>query len=146
MRSTAGSRRRGRGPAFPRRLQPPGESRLSSLRRRRIAFLALAAALLAVAPAGAQLVPVKRHGLPRLRAGVVHVPRGHASGRVRVIVTLKLPPLAAAFGRSPAAFAGRRLDATTASSRAYLARVDAAQRAAVTRLRRAIPEVAISRR
>ena len=116
------------------------------LRRRRIAFLALAAALLAVTPAAAQLVPVDRHGLPRLRAGVVHVPRGHASGRTRVIVTLKLPPLAAAFGRSPAAFAGRRLNVATASSRAYLARVDAAQRAAVTQLRRAIPEATISRR
>jgi minor extracellular serine protease Vpr len=114
--------------------------------RRRIAFLALAAALLAAAPAAAQLVPVDRHGLPRLRAGVVHVPRGHAFGRVRVIVTLKLPPLAAAFGRSPAAFAGRRLNVSTASSRAYLARVDATQRAAVARLRRAIPEVTISRR
>src|SRR5207248_4277966 len=146
MRSTAGSRRRARGHVPPRRLQPPGESRLSSLRRRRIAFLALAAALLAATPAGAQLVPVRRHGLPRLRAGVVHVPRGHASDRVRVIVTLKLPPLAAAFGRSPAAFAGRRLDVASASSRAYLARVDAAQRAAVSRLRRAIPEASVSRR
>jgi minor extracellular serine protease Vpr len=116
------------------------------LRRRRIAFLALAAALLAATPAGAQLVPVARHGLPRLRAGVVHVPHGHASGRVRVIVTLRLPPLAAAFGRSPAAFAGRRLDVTTASSRAYLARVDAAQRVAIVRLRRAIPSATISRR
>src|SRR5205085_11092811 len=145
-RSSAGSRRRGRGPAFPRRLQPPGESRLSSLRRRRIAFLALAAALLAVAPAGAQLVPVARHGLPRLRAGSVHVPRGHAFGRVRMIVTLKLPPLAAAFGRSPAAFAGRRLDVASASSRAYLARIDAAQRVAIARLRRAIPEATFSRR
>src|SRR5207237_6955916 len=49
-------------------------------------------------------------------------------------------------GRSPAAFAGRRLDAASASSRAYLARVDTAQRAAVTRLRRAIPEATVSRR
>src|SRR5207302_555319 len=96
---------------------------------------------LAATPAGAQLVPVARHGLPRLRAGVVHVPRGHASGRVRVIVTLKLPPLAASFGRSPAAFAGRRLDAASASSRAYLARVDTARPATRTRpaSRRATP-------
>ena len=114
--------------------------------RRRIAFLALAAALLAVMPAGAQLVPVDRHGLPRLHAGVVHVPRGHADGRVRVIVTLKLPPLAAAFGRSPAAFAGRRLNVASASSHAYLARVGVAQRVAVAKLRRAIPEARVSRR
>jgi subtilisin family serine protease len=63
-----------------------------------------------------------------------------------VIVTLKLPPLAAAFGRSPAAFAGRRLNVATASSRAYLARVDAAQRVAIANLRRAIPQATISRR
>jgi subtilisin family serine protease len=118
--------------------------------RRRIALLTLAAALVPASQAAAQLVPVRRSAgdltLPRLRAGVIHVPRGHARGRVRVIVTLRLPPLAAAFGRSPAAFAGRRLNVATASSRAYLARVDAAQRAAVTRLRRAIPEATISRR
>src|ERR687886_2092507 len=144
-RASAGSRRPAPSRAFLRRLQPPGESRLSSLRRR-IAFLALAAALLAATPAGAQLVPIDRHGLPLLRAGVIHVPRGHARGRVRVIVTLKLPPLAAAFARSPAAFAGRRLNVASVTSRAYLARVEAAQRAAVTRLQRAIPEATISRR
>jgi len=116
------------------------------LLRRRIALSTLAAALVVAAPAAAQLVPIDRHALPRLRAGVVQVPRGHARGRVRVIVTLKLPPLAAAFGRSPAAFAGRRLDVATASSRAYLARLDAAQRVAVARLRRAIPEATVSRR
>ena len=116
--------------------------------RRRIAFLALAAALLAAAPAGAQLVPVKRHGLPRLRAGVVHVPRGHASGRVRVIVTLKLPPLAAAFhGRVlTGATTARRLDVRSTTSRAYLARVAEAQRSAVVRLRRAMPSARVSRR
>src|SRR5207237_158353 len=57
MQSSAGSRRRARGHVSPRRLQPPGEARLSSLRRRRIAFLALAAALLAPTPSGAALVP-----------------------------------------------------------------------------------------
>jgi minor extracellular serine protease Vpr len=126
-----------------------GASRLLPLRRR-LAFLALAAALVSATQAAAQLVPVRRNAgdltLPRLRAGVIHVPRGHSSGRVRVIVTLKLPPLAAAFGRSPAAFAGRRLNVASGSSRAYLARVDAAQRAAVVRLRKAIPEATVSRR
>src|SRR5919199_1069385 len=69
-RASAGSRRPAPSRAFLRRLQPPGESRLSSLRRR-IAFLALAAALLAATPAGAQLVPIDRHGLPSLLAGVI---------------------------------------------------------------------------
>jgi subtilisin family serine protease len=114
--------------------------------RRRIALSTLAAALLAATPAAAQLVPIDRDGGDRLRAGVIHVPRGHARGRVRVIVTLRLPPLAAAFARSPAASAGRRLNVATASSRAYLARVDAAQRMAIARLRSAIPDATFSRR
>jgi minor extracellular serine protease Vpr len=121
------------------------------LRRRRIVLLTVAAALVAATPAAAQLVPVKRTfgdlTLPRLRAGTIHVPRGHASGRVRVIVTLKLPPLAAAYTRAPAAFgSARRLDVAAASSRAYLARVAAAQRVAAARLHRAIPEASVGRR
>src|ERR671923_35487 len=104
-----------------------------------------------VLPAEAQLLPIKRTfgelTLPRLRAGTIHVPRGHASGRLRVIVTLKLPPLAAAYTRAPAAFGGtRRLDVASASSRAYLARVAAAQRVTAARLHRAIPGASIGRR
>ena len=91
------------------------------MRRRRIAFLTVAAALVAATPAAAQLLPVKRTfgdlTIPRLRAGTIHVPKGHASGRVRVIVTLKLPPLAAAYSRAPFAFGGaRRLDAAASPS------------------------------
>ncbi|HEX6702416.1 MAG TPA: S8 family serine peptidase [Gaiellaceae bacterium] len=120
--------------------------------RRATALIALAAALLAVAPAGAALRPIKRTfgetTLPRLRAGTVQIPAGHASRRVRVIVTLKLPPLAAAYGARTLAGAAatQRLDVHTASSRAYLSRVAAAQRAAAAQLRRAIPEARISRR
>src|SRR5207237_11956 len=113
--------------------------------------LTFAAALVLAAPAAARLVPIKRSfgetGLPRVRAGTIAIPSGQARGTVRVIVTLELPPLAAAFGRSPAAFgATRRLDVANSSSRAYLARVDAAQRAAVVRLHRAIPSARVSRR
>src|SRR5256885_5212567 len=119
---------------------------------RAIGLIVLAAALVAAAPTAAALRPIKRRfgetTLPRLRAGTVQIPTGHASGRVRVVVTLKLPPLAAAFGsRSLAGAAStQHLDAWTASSRAYLARVSAAQRAAAGQLRRAIPEARISRR
>src|SRR5207248_8824952 len=89
--------------------------------RRAIALSVLAAALLAATPTGAALRPIKRSfgetTLPRLRAGTIQVPAGHASGRVRVIATLKLPPLAAAFGsRTLAAVSSTtRLDVRTAS-------------------------------
>src|SRR3989440_2407462 len=120
--------------------------------RRAIALSVLAAALAIAAPTGAALRPIKRSfgetTLPRLRAGTVQIPAGHASGRVRVIVTLKLPPLAAAFASRTLAGASSaaRLDVRTTSSRAYLARVSAAQRAATAELRRAIPEAVIARR
>ena len=66
---------------------------------------------------------------------------------MRVIVTLKLPPLASAYTRAPAAFGGaRRLDVAAASSRAYLARLAAAQRVAAAQLERAIPEASVGRR
>ena len=64
-----------------------------------------------------------------------------------MIATLRLPPLAAARGRT-FSFTGatRRLDVRSFSSRAYLARVERAQRAAVAALRRAIPAAHVSRR
>jgi subtilisin family serine protease len=120
--------------------------------RRATALLALAAALLAVAPSTAALRPIRRQfgdtTLPRLRAGTLHAPSGHAAGRVRVIITLRLPPLAAAFHDRVLAGAtsADRLDVRSTTSRAYLTRVAAAQRAAVVQLRRAIPEARISRR
>ena len=84
---------------------------------------------------------------PRVRAGTIHVPRGQRTARVRVIVALRLPPLAAAYGRSFAAAEARtKLDVTTSSSRRYLARVVAAQQRAVAALHRAIPEARVGRR
>ncbi len=101
-------------------------------------------------PAAASLVHVKRTfgdlTVPRFRTGTLTIPRGQASGRVRVIVGLPLPPLAAAYGRSLAGLRpARRLDVTGESSRRYLARVDAAQRAAAARLLKAIPQARIGR-
>ena len=114
-------------------------------------LLAVVAALASAISAGASLNPINRsfgdRTLPRVRVGTLSIPRGHASGRVRVIVGLPLPPLAAASGRSLfAAAARRKLDVTTTSSRRYLAQVQAAQREAVVQLRRAIPSARVGRR
>ena len=85
--------------------------------------------------------------MPRLRAGTIEIPAGQANGRVRVIVDLKLAPLAAAWGRTAQASGGsRHLNVASASSRAYLQRIDQEQRVAVARLHRAIPEARVGRR
>jgi minor extracellular serine protease Vpr len=120
--------------------------------RRLTAFLTLAAALLSATTAAASLQPVRRDfgdlTVPRVRAWSGQIPAGHASGRIRVIATLHLPPLAAVYGRDTLAFgaARRKLDVRSAASRAYLARIEAAQRAAVTEIRRAIPQARVTRR
>ena len=86
------------------------------------------AALALAASASAALQPVERTfgdlTVPRVRTGTLEVPQAQRSGRVTVIATLRLPPLAAA--RGPGFFATlgpSRLDASTSSSRAYLARI-----------------------
>ena len=82
-----------------------------------------------------------------MRAGTLHIPRDQARGRVRVIVGLSPAPLAASYGKSFAALtAPRRLNLSSAASRAYLGRIEASQRAAAARIRRAIPEASIGRR
>jgi subtilisin family serine protease len=119
---------------------------------RPLLFLLFVAAVLACSlPAAAALQPIRRSGseltLPRVRPGTIRIPVGHAQGRVRVIARLALPPLAARFGRRlAAAGAIRRLDVASAASRAYLARLGAAQTRAVRMLRQAIPQVRIGRR
>jgi minor extracellular serine protease Vpr len=119
--------------------------------RRTIVLASLAAALLVAGAAPAALQPVKRTfgelTVPLVRHGTITIPPGHAQGLVRVITTLRLPPLAAAFQRGLyARAAGTRLNAASASSRAYLARVGAAQQRAIGALRAAIPQARVSRR
>ncbi|HEY8628367.1 MAG TPA: S8 family serine peptidase [Gaiellaceae bacterium] len=120
--------------------------------RRLLALLLLAAALCSAASAAAALKPIRRTfgdtTVPQLRAGVVAMPATRANGRVTVIARLKLPPLAAAFASRQLSVArgARSLDASSASSRAYLARVDAAQRVALAQLHRAIPDARAGRR
>ena len=120
-----------------------------SLRRTTI-LVALAAAFVTAVPAAADLRPIRRDfgeiQVPRLRTGEVRIPAGHARGRVTMIVRLSQPPLAQ-YGRSlHARSLPAKLDVRSAPSRAYLARLASAQRAAIAQLRRTIPEATVSRR
>jgi minor extracellular serine protease Vpr len=120
---------------------------------RRHFVLSLVAALLVLATAAsaaAALRPIRlpRRGeitLPRVRHGVLKIPRGQQQGRVRVLVGLRLPPLAQRYGPGLFAFGPRRkLDVSSASSRAYLARLAREQAAAARAIRRAVPSARIS--
>jgi subtilisin family serine protease len=119
--------------------------------RRVFSILAVAAILGLVSSASAAFQPVRRSfgelEIPRVRAGQVVVPKGHANGRVTMIVTLTQPPLAAHSERSLfGVSATRRLDVDSAGSRAYLASLARAQAKAVAELHRAIPEAMVGRR
>jgi minor extracellular serine protease Vpr len=119
--------------------------------RRFVGFLTVAAALTSAVSAGASLVPIHRsfgdQTIPQVRRGTLTIPPGHASGRVRVIVTFPLAPLAAAQQLSLSGLRPtRKLNVASPSSRRYLARVVAGQRVAVLRLRRAIPQSRVGRR
>ena len=105
----------------------------ATLRRRALIFASLAA-LAAVPSAAAGLHSIRRDfgelSVPRLRAGTLVVPPAHRDHRIRVIVTLNLPPLAQAYGRGLFSTGStRQLNVHTASSRAYLARINEAQQA-----------------
>jgi minor extracellular serine protease Vpr len=111
--------------------------------RRKLVLLIPLAALALVASASAGLRPVDRTfgdvTVPRLSHGTLRVPAAQRSGRVTVIATLRLPPLAAA--RGPGFFAAlgpSRLETTSRSSRAYLARVQVEQVAAARAIRAAV--------
>ncbi len=63
-----------------------------------------------------------------------------------MVVRLAQPPLAAVFAHSSKTAGTNRLDVSTKSSRAYLARLERLQNAAAAELRRAIPTARVSRR
>ena len=71
-----------------------------------------------------------------------------AGNRVRVIVTLDDPPLAAAtFARRLPGFgADAKLNFSSSFSRSYLGRLEAAQARAIASIREEIPEATVSRR
>ncbi|MGI9111637.1 MAG: S8 family serine peptidase, partial [Gaiellaceae bacterium] len=117
--------------------------------RRLVALLSLGLALAVASSAAAAFQPIRRtHGeleLPRVRAGTIQVPAAHRKGRVSVILTLAQPPLAA-WSRSLAArSATRRLNVQSASSKAYVATLLAAQKRAEATLRQVIPSATVSR-
>jgi minor extracellular serine protease Vpr len=114
---------------------------------RRLLVLCAVAALTAIPSAAAALQPVRRDAdHPRVRAGTIAIPPEHGRGRVRVVVRLDSPPLAAALGASySGVVAQRRLNVASSSSRAYLAQLARSQAAAATAIRRAIPEAQVSR-
>ncbi|HEX2293440.1 MAG TPA: S8 family serine peptidase, partial [Gaiellaceae bacterium] len=113
--------------------------------RRKLALLVPLAALALTASASAGLRPVDRTfgdvTVPRVTTGTLRVPEAQrGSGRLTVIATLRLPPLAAA--RGPGLFASlgpSRLDTRSRSSRAYLARIGSEQAAAARAIRAAVP-------
>jgi minor extracellular serine protease Vpr len=117
--------------------------------RRLVGSIALGAALLAAATASAGFQPIeRRHGeieIPRVRAGTITVPDAHRQGRITVILTLGDPPLAA-YSRSLAGRSStRRLSTTSLAAKAYVAKLQRAQRAATAVLKRAIPQAKVRR-
>ncbi len=117
--------------------------------RRLVVSIALGAALVASATASASFQPIeRRHGeveIPRVRAGTITVPAAHRQGRITVIVTLADPPLAAYSRTLSARGSARRLNTSSLASRAYVARLQRAQRAAAATLKRSIPEAKVQR-
>jgi minor extracellular serine protease Vpr len=111
---------------------------------RRTLLALVVAALVCTASAAASLQPVRRDG-PRVRAGTIAIPAGHADGRLRVIVRLAEPPLAA-LRRLQAVGSAARLDTRSRSARAYLARLARVQSVAAAALRRAIPDAVLQER
>src|SRR5512141_1441387 len=105
--------------------------------------------LVAAASASAALTPIRRPvgetSLPRVRAGVIHIPAAHTRGLTRVIVRLSAPPLAAWSSERSVASASRanHLDVHSASAQAYLARLARVQQAAVAQVRAAIPQAQV---
>lgn len=119
--------------------------------RRSPVFIALIAALALTASASAGLQPINRtfgeRTVPRVRHGTIALPRSQGSERARVLVGLSLPPLAAEQG--PGLFgslSATRLDVESGSSRAYLAKIEAAQQEVARTIRAAIPSARVTLR
>ena len=116
---------------------------------RRLLLLFAVLGLVAAASASAALTPVRRPvgetSLPRVRAGVIHIPAARTHGLTRVIVRLAAPPLAAWHSDRSISFASRatHLNVHSASSVAYLAKLARLQEVAVAQVRAAIPAARI---
>jgi len=121
---------------------------------RRLALLATLVTVVvlsgtATGAAGPTPESVVANALQKVRHGPALSPRARgAGGRMRVIVTLEDPPLAAAANARQLSGLGvnRRLDVAGSFSRSYLAGLAAAQARAIAAVRSAIPEARVSRR
>ena len=117
--------------------------------RRLVGSIALLVALMLTATAAAAFQPIeRRHGeveIPRVRAGTITVPTAHRQGRITVILTLADPPLAAYSRTLAGTSSTSRLNTSSLSSKAYVAKLQRAQRAAAATLKRAIPEATVRR-
>ena len=113
-----------------------------------MAALVLATAAAATAELRPVLLPRFGEVKPtRIRHGVIRIPAGHAKGLTTVLVDLRLPPLAARYGRGLYALGPRRkLNLSSSTSRAYLARLSREQAIAAARIRQAIPKARIVHR
>lgn len=89
--------------------------------------------------------PVGEASLPRVRAGKIVIPAGHAKDLTRVIVRLATPPLAVwnADRNLASATHVTHLDVHTTAARAYVASLERKQAAAVAQVREAIPSATI---
>jgi minor extracellular serine protease Vpr len=116
---------------------------------RRLIFVTAFLTLVAATSASAAIEPLRPNlsetALPRVRAGVIHIPPAHVRGLARVIVRLSAPPLAVWNSQRTlqAASAAHHLDVSRASSRAYLAQLAKLQAAAVAQVKAAIPSAQI---
>lgn len=121
---------------------------------RRLALLVpLAAAVALSGTATGALGPTPQEVVERAGQKVLHgeparLARGSQPPRIRVIVTLAEPPLAAAFSARSIGPLGpnRRLNLATPFARSYLAGLRAAQARAMAEVREAIPEAVVTRR
>ena len=117
--------------------------------RRSIALLALGAALLTGGSAAAAFQPIDRRGgeveVPRVRAGSIVVPDAHTRGRIRIILTLDQPPLAAYSRTLSRGSSARRLNTASPASRAYVTGLLRAQARAEATLKRTIPSARVHR-
>jgi subtilisin family serine protease len=113
----------------------------------------VALGLIAATSASAALTPVRRSlredgALPRVRAGHIVVPAGHAQGQTRVIVRLQSAPLAAWSAQRTLASAthAQHLNVASSASRAYVATLRQQQDAVVAEVRAAISKAQIQER
>jgi minor extracellular serine protease Vpr len=108
--------------------------------------------LVAASSASAALTPIRRDAreaaLPRVRAGVLHIPAAAQRGWTRVIVRLSAPPLAAWTSSRTLSSASRaqHLNVNNASSKNYLAKLAKLQDAAAAQVRAAIPSAQFEER